>query len=154
MLIGSNMREFDEEGIFIAERKVPELQAEIIKFCIRRNPFNHMTTAFSKQAWCKVGGYPDVYLREDWALWCMMLSNGVNARNIQENLVRVSAGNSMYKRRAGWKNVIGEWRMQKLLVCKLGKSRFIALIDFSLRGLIFMSPNWLIKYMYTNYLRN
>ena len=152
-LIGSNMREFDEAGIFIAERKVPESQSEIIKFCMRRNPFNHMTTAFSKLAWCEVGGYPNVYLREDWALWSMMLSNGVNALNIQENLVCVSAGSGMYSRRAGWKNVIGEWKMQKLLVRELGKSRVMALFDFCLRGFVFMSPSWLIKYIYTNFLR-
>lgn len=153
-LIGSNMREFDETGTFIAERKVPESQMEIIKFCMRRNPFNHMTTAFSKSVWCEVGGYPDVYLREDWALWSMMLSNGVTARNIQENLVRVRAGNGLYNRRSGWKNVIGEWKMQKLLVRKLGKTRLIALLDFCLRGLVFMSPKSLIKYIYTKHLRN
>ena len=152
-LIGSNMREYDASGIFIAERRVPETQAKIIGFCMRRNPFNHMTAAFSKSAWCKVGGYPDVYLREDWALWCMMLANGVKARNIQENLVRVSAGDGMYQRRSGWKNVLGEWKMQKLLIRELGKSPTLALLDFCLRGVIFVSPKWLIKYIYTKYLR-
>lgn len=153
-LIGSNMREYDASGIFIAERRVPENQANIFDFCMRRNPFNHMTTAFSKAVWCKVGGYPDIYLREDWALWCMMLSYGVQAYNIQENLVRVRAGDGMYQRRSGWRNVLGEWKMQRLLVNKLEKSPTLALLDFCLRGLIFLSPKWFIKYVYTNHLRS
>ena len=152
-LIGSNMGEYGAAGEFIAERLTPETYSQIIKFCKRRNPLNHMTAAFSKSAWRKVGGYPDIYLREDWALWCMLLSNGVQAYNIQENLVHVCAGDGMYKRRSGWKNVMGEWKMQHLLVRELGKSRTLAFLDFSAKGMILMSPNWVIKYIYTHYLR-
>ena len=147
-LVGSNILEVSESGAPIAVRRVPQSQEEINKSIAIRNPFNHMTVAFRYDFVKRVGYYPKIYLREDYALWALMLSQGAKVCNTSDILVHATAGISMYKRRGGLSYVGGEIEMQKILIkfklqtilkaCLIGSCRSIVfLMPPSIRGLIY-----------------
>ncbi|SFW36875.1 glycosyltransferase [Selenomonas ruminantium] len=82
-------------------RKVPETTKEIYNFAKKRNPFNHMTVMFRKEAVIKVGSYQHFPLLEDYYLWFRMIINKCRMYNIQEILCSVRTGKSMIARRGG-----------------------------------------------------
>jgi glycosyltransferase involved in cell wall biosynthesis len=147
-LVGSNILEVSESGAPIAIRRVPQSQVEINKSIAIRNPFNHMTVAFRYDFVKRIGYYPKIYLREDYALWALMLSRGAKVCNISDVLVYATAGMNMYKRRGGLSYVAGEIEMQNFLIksqlqtflkaCLIGFCRsIIFLLPSSIRGLIY-----------------
>lgn len=83
------------------KRVLPEKNKEIIEFAKKRNPFNHPCVMYKKSAVEAVGSYQHFYLLEDYYLWIRMLMAGYEGYNIQEPLLYMRAGTSMYKRRAG-----------------------------------------------------
>ena len=152
-LLGSNILEVDKEGGSIAIRTVPASQMEIKQFAKSRNPFNHMTVAYRTEAVKECGGYPNVYLREDYALWCTFIHKQKKMLNIPQVLVHATAGKALYARRGGWKYAKAEWQMQQLLVDLKIKHSLQALLDGLLRSIIFLLPNSLRGLIYTHFLR-
>ncbi|AWW44043.1 glycosyltransferase [Polynucleobacter paneuropaeus] len=152
-LLGSHILEIDQEGKPIAIREVPILEAGIRQFAKTRNPFNHMTVAYRAEAVMECGGYPNVYLREDYALWCQFLSKQKKLLNIPQVLVHATAGKNLYARRGGWKYAKAEWEMQQLLVATGLKSAGRAFIDGLLRSAIFMLPSSIRGFVYQHFLR-
>lgn len=143
-LIGAAIREIDEGGRVTGSRTVPLSHVEICKYLKRRNPFNHMTVMFRRELVMEFGGYPNLFLREDYALWATLLSSGMRAINLADELVEVSAGISLAKRRGGFRYAIAEINLQVFLVRVGIKSIFLAIIDGVLRGFIFCLP-WCIR---------
>ncbi|QWD52903.1 glycosyltransferase [Polynucleobacter paneuropaeus] len=152
-LLGSHILEIDQEGKPIAIREVPVSEAGIRQFAKTRNPFNHMTVAYRVDAVTECGGYPNVYLREDYALWCQFLSKQKKLLNIPQVLVHATAGKDLYARRGGWKYAKAEWEMQQLLVATGLKSAGRAFIDGLLRSAIFMLPSSIRGFVYQHFLR-
>ena len=152
-LLGSNILEIDQEGKPIAIREVPILEAGIRQFAKSRNPFNHMTVAYRRAAVIECGGYPNVYLREDYALWCQFLSKQKKLLNIPQVLVHATAGKEMYARRGGWKYAKAEWEMQQLLVTLGQKNSMRAIFDGLMRSAIFLLPGSLRGLIYMRLLR-
>ena len=103
-IVGSNIDEFvgDKKHV-IGKRIVPEYNDEICKFSKRRNPFNHMTVMFDKNAILSVGNYQPLVGFEDYYLWVRLLKAGFQGYNVQEPLVYARAGADMYARRGGIK---------------------------------------------------
>jgi len=153
-LVGGSIMEMDELGNPIAIRKLPESQDEIGKFMPRRNPFNHMTVAFRLSSVVSIGGYPNIFLKEDYALWASMFLNGAKMINLDEVLVHATAGPAMYKRRGGLKYVRSEVDLQLFLIKKELQTVTGAVIYGSLRSLIFILPGFLRGFIYERYLRN
>jgi glycosyltransferase involved in cell wall biosynthesis len=152
-LIGGWILEVDDNGNRLGVREVPLGTENIKRFVRRRNPFNHMSVAFRKKDVVAVGGYPHIYLREDYALWSKMIQCGFKSDNIPEILVLVSAGSRMYSRRGGVRYIIAEYKMQKFLV-NLGLKNFICgLFDLIFRSVIFSLPSRARGYVYENILR-
>jgi glycosyltransferase involved in cell wall biosynthesis len=152
-LLGSNILEIDKAGSPVAIREVPGSEADIRQFVKTRNPFNHMTVAYRRDAVMECGFYPNVYLREDYALWCKFLFRKKRVMNISQVLVHATAGRDMYARRGGWKYAKAEWQMQKLLVDSSLKGMGRGLLDGLLRSAIFMIPASLRGYIYRHFLR-
>jgi glycosyltransferase involved in cell wall biosynthesis len=152
-LLGSSILEVDKEGTSLAIREVPTSEAAIRQFARMRNPFNHMTVAYRRDAVMECGGYPNIYLREDYALWCKFLKKNKSVMNISQVLVHATAGQDMYARRGGWRYAKAEWGMQKLLVDSELKGAGRALTDGLLRSIIFILPAWLRGYVYRSILR-
>ncbi|MDO4671157.1 MAG: glycosyltransferase [Aerococcus sp.] len=102
-LLGSNVDEFMTTPAEVTAHKVvPESQADILDYAKRRNPFNHMTVMYRKDAVLAAGNYQPLPGYEDYYLWVRMLKQGVVAHNLQEALVYARADQAMYQRRGGF----------------------------------------------------
>lgn len=101
-LCGGQIAEFaDNTKEITGYRNVPLKHNEILTFAKKRNPFNHMTVMFKKQAVQSVGSYMDMPYFEDYWLWARMLKAGYKVKNIDRVLVKVRAGQDMIARRGG-----------------------------------------------------
>lgn len=67
-----------------------------------RNPMNHMTVTFRRQAVLEAGNYGDVDRFEDYHLWARMLARGQSLANLPQVLVRARVDKDTYARRGGW----------------------------------------------------
>lgn len=102
VLCGAQIAEFeDNPQVINGYRKVPLTQKEIIKFSKKRNPFNHMTVMFRKQAILDAGKYQEMPYFEDYWLWIRILQKRYVVKNIDKILVNVRAGAEMLDRRGG-----------------------------------------------------
>lgn len=152
-LMSSAILEVAPTGEKIAIRAVPETESEIYRFARSRNPFNHMAVAYRREKVLEVGGYPAIHLKEDYALWCLMLAKKARVGNLKEILVHATAGLDMYRRRGGWKYARAEWVMQRLLVTCGLKSWWRAGMDGISRALVFLAPAAVRGLIYTRLLR-
>lgn len=101
-ICGGNIAEFSDVITNInGKRIVPESNQQIREFSKRRNPFNHMTVMFKKEAVLQAGNYQPMRSFEDYYLWARMLSQNAQTYNIQEVLVYARTSNGMYSRRGG-----------------------------------------------------
>lgn len=152
-IVGSAIIEVDENGLPTGIRLPPLSDRDIRKYARKRNPFNHMTVMYRTQLLKKYGGYPEVYLREDYALWAILLGAGSRTLNVPDPLVEVSAGYSLIKRRGGVKYALGEIRLQQYLVKHGIKGFRSAVLDGFLRGGIFCLPEAMRSLIYRIFLR-
>lgn len=152
-LLGSAILEIDEEGQSSTVREVPVTEKEIRLFAKTRNPFNHMAVAYRLEAVLACGGYPNIFLKEDYGLWCHLLAKKLPVANLKEVLVHASAGMGMFKRRGGWRYAKSEWQMQNLLVDSGLKGRARALVDGLIRATFFLIPASWRGFLYIHLLR-
>lgn len=143
----------NDPNIVDTKRVPPETNAEIIEFAKSRNPFNHPCVMYKKSVIEAVGSYQDFYLLEDYYLWLRVLIAGYEGYNIQEPLLRMRAGNGMYKRRSGWKYA----KTQIRLFTYMKKKHFIDFKTYIVSCIVrtgsALAPNWLRKFMYKKILR-
>ena len=152
-LVGSAILEVDEDAHPLAIRELPCTAEEIHQFAKTRNPFNHMTVAYRLDAALDCGGYPNIFLKEDYGLWCLFIAKGYTAMNVKTILVHASAGMSMFRRRGGFRYAKSEWQMQRLMVqCGL-KNHAQAILDGILRAGFFLIPSSLRGLIYLTFLR-
>ena len=152
-IVGSNIDEYDDSmTVFIGNRIVPENDDDIKLFLKKRNPFNHMSVMFRKDAVINVGGYLPMEGFEDYYLWCRLLKE-YDGYNIQESLVKVRGGDSMYRRRSG-KNYARKVIDFQTAICKAGviNKRQKIMNDF-VRVPIAIAPLWLKRVFYKSVLR-
>ena len=154
-VIGSNILEIDNLGkIPKLIKNIPVTNQEIRKYLKLRNPINHMTVFLKTKLIKSVGGYPDIYLREDYGLWVKLLKKGAIFHNIDEVLVHVNGGENLYKRRRGFKNAIAELKLQLLLYqCKI-KPLFLTFLHLILRTTFLLLPAKIVEKIYIEKLRN
>jgi len=152
-LVGGAILELDENGEPFAIRELPCSEGDIRQFAKTRNPFNHMTVAYRLKAALDCGGYPQIFLKEDYGLWCHFLAKNYPVMNINTVLVHASAGMGMFKRRGGWRYAKSEWQMQKLLVQSGLKNAWRAFLDGSLRAGFFLVPPSVRGFVYLHILR-
>jgi glycosyltransferase involved in cell wall biosynthesis len=154
-LVGSNIIEIDENDIILKQRAVPQDEEAIRAFALRRNPFNHMSVMFRKRDVLAVGGYPSFHLKEDYALWVLLLYRpSIRPFNIQENLMTVSAGNSMYNRRSSFKILGEEYKFQLFLKKYLNKQISLIVLDLFVRYSFYFLPKNLRAIIYNYKLRS
>jgi glycosyltransferase involved in cell wall biosynthesis len=153
-LIGSSIVEVNEDGEIYSEKKMPAEFDEIKKYMIKRNPFNHMSVAFKTKVVKGLGGYPDIPLREDYGLWIKVISNGIKAVNIDEILVKASAGKAMFERRGGLKTFKYEFILQRTLYKAKISKFYQAIFYWFLRSIVLSLPPNIVGLFYLNFLRN
>ena len=153
VLMGGAIRECDTSGLELAIRKVPLEMSKIRTFCATRNPFNHMTTVYQTDVIKGLGGYPDIYLREDYGLWAKLIGSGHKTGNTNTILVKATTGENFYKRRGGFQHIYGEIRLQRILIKYKIKSFPKGILDFFLRSSVFIAPSIIRKFVYNTFLR-
>lgn len=154
-VLGSSIAEFESNpNEIVSYRKVPTSNEDIKKFSHNRNPFNHMTVFFKKSVISAVGGYLDMPYAEDYYLWARVIQADYKCANIDDYLVYVRAGDSMYKRRGGYtyaKNMF-------IFRHKLYEMGFLNTREFILnsikQSIVALSPTCFRRFIYKKLLRN
>ena len=116
-LVGSDIDEF--EGVpanIISSKKMPETEEEIKKYMKFRNPFNHPSVMFRKEAVLAAGNYRSLYRLEDYDLWIRMIAHGARCINIDEPLVRMRVNREFYARRGGPANLKSHFILRKKML--------------------------------------
>ena len=155
-VIGSNIYEIDiYETVQLGRLKklMPKNNKQIRTFSRFRNPMNHMTTFYKTEDIKLVGGYPNIYLREDYGLWAKLISHNKNFINIDDFLVCVNGGNDFYLRRGGIKNAIAEIKLQFYLFKYNIQPLYSALLLGFVRAFLLLLPKGILKSFYRNILR-
>jgi glycosyltransferase involved in cell wall biosynthesis len=154
-LFGSQIAEFiDDPAKPVSVRSVPIIHDDIVRFALRRNPFNHMTVCYRTDLITSVGGYPSIPFMEDYALWMRMLRAGALTCNDDRTLVMARKGNGMIRRRGGLRYVRSEFMLQTEMV-RLGfKGIGRAALDGTSRAAVFLSPTSLRSLVYDALLRS
>lgn len=153
-LLGSAILEIDKDKKPLCIRRPPVSYQDILKYLKYRSPFNHMSVAYRKDVIIKCGGYENIYLKEDYALWAKLISYGIRCINCKEVLVMARAGRDMYKRRGGVNYIKSEVKLQKKLI-EYKVNSFPASVFYGvLRALVFASPNLIRGLVYKNFLRS
>ncbi len=102
-VVGGQIREFDlHPATARMERRVPGEHEAIGAMARRRNPMNHMTATFRREAVLAAGNYQSFHGFEDYELWVRMLRSGAHFHNLDEVVVLTRCGSAMQQRRGGW----------------------------------------------------
>ncbi len=134
-------------------RSVPLDKASIYRFAKKRNPFNHMTVMFRKQAVLDAGGYRSFYLLEDYYLWFRMIYCNYDMINIPHILVSVRAGKSMYERRGGFQYFLSEKKLYGIFLKKGYIGFFTYMFVLTVRFACRVLPKHIRSLIYTIYIR-
>ena len=126
----------------------PTEHNDIVNYAKKRNPINHMTVAFKKEAVLAVGGYQHHLFMEDYNLWIRMISSGYKVANLPDILVKVRAGNSMVTRRKGLKYIKSEYKLANLKIKTNLDNSFSAYSIFLLRSIPGMLPTSFLSKIY------
>lgn len=149
-ILGGYISEFSgspDEPVNI--RKVPITNQEIKGRINTRNPFNHMSVFFEKEAILNVGNYQDVPYFEDYYLWFRLIKQGYQASNLPEVLVNAHVDNDFYKKRGGSQYLKKELYFQKLVFSKGYISRKRYFMNVVTRGLVRLMPKRALKLAYS-----
>lgn len=104
-VVGGQVLEFidGDETSKYTQKPVPITMEEILSYARRRNPLNHMTVMFRKEAVIQAGNYQDCSYFEDYDLWIRMIQKGYKICNLPDVLVLMRIPATGYSRRGGIK---------------------------------------------------
>lgn len=153
-ICGCHEMEFDGDvGNVISKKNVPLTHEEIYEYAKKRNPFNHPTVMYKKQAVLDAGSYQHAMGFEDYYLWARMLMNGAKGRNLDKYLLYFRTGGDMFKRRGGWKYLKSAVAVKKK-IHKLGLSSYGDYLSSSMAHvMVSLMPNGLRSFVYKKFLR-
>jgi glycosyltransferase involved in cell wall biosynthesis len=113
-IVGAGLLEFVGDIDHIVGQRVPPTDPEQIhRYARMHDPFNHPTVVYRRTAVLAAGGYGDLPLMEDYALFARMLQNGARVVNVAEPLVYYRVGATSFKRRGGADLLRSELRLQR-----------------------------------------
>jgi glycosyltransferase involved in cell wall biosynthesis len=148
-IVGSGLLEFAEDTDDIVGQRVPPIDPGHIKRYARmHDPFNHPTVVYRRQAVLAAGGYGNLPLMEDYALFARMLHRGARAINVAEPLVFYRVGSQAFKRRGGTRLLRSELQLQREFRRDGFTSRVQFLRNVVVRGGYRLVPWWLRRALY------
>jgi GT2 family glycosyltransferase len=113
-IVGSGLWEFDTSVEDVVGRRTPPSDPDEIRRVIRfRDPFNHPTVVYRREAVLGAGGYTDMALMEDYLLFTRMVAAGAEPANLAEPLVLYRVGDGAYARRGGLTLLRSELALQR-----------------------------------------
>jgi glycosyltransferase involved in cell wall biosynthesis len=148
-IVGSGLLEFVADTDDIVGQRVPPTDpGQIQRYARMHDPFNHPTVVYRRHAVLAAGGYGDLPLMEDYALFARMLHNGARAINVAEPLVFYRVGASAFKRRGGMELLRSELRLQREFRQSGFTSRAEYLRNVMVRGGYRLIPWWCRRAVY------
>ena len=148
-VLGTWIAEFDDtpENV-VGIRSLPENHDDIFRFGKKRNPINHPTVMFRRQAVIACGGYQPCPLFEDYYLWGRMLHQGYHFHNLQQPLLLFRRSAEMIRRRGGVAYVHTEIHFFSMLhqigyisrfnmACNILQRIFVRILPNSVRGAVY-----------------
>ena len=93
---------------------MPESPEEVRSYGKFRNPLNHMTVMFRKEAVKRAGGYVHFPLLEDYHLWSRMLAGGEKIANLPDVLAEARIGDDFAEKRGGLEYFIRYKKLRQL----------------------------------------
>jgi hypothetical protein len=112
------------------------------------DPFNHPTVVYRREAVLAAGGYGDLPLMEDYALFARMLAGGARPVNVAEPLVFYRVGEEAFRRRGGARLLRSELRLQREFLRRGFTSPPEYLRNVIVRGGYRLIPWWLRRAVY------
>ncbi|NLV11953.1 glycosyltransferase [Haloarcula argentinensis] len=153
-VLGSVVEEFsDDPQNPVAVRSVPGEHDEITQMARFRNPMNHMSVMFRREAVRDAGNYRAVQPFEDYDLWVRMLCAGATFANVLSALVRARTGDALSERRGGFDYARSEIQQQINFHRQGFISLPIMLFNILTRGGIRLLPDRLRANIYSRFAR-
>jgi hypothetical protein len=148
-IVGAGLLEFVTDTDDIVGQRVPPTDpGQIQRYARMHDPFNHPTVIYRRRAVLAAGGYGELRLMEDYALFARMLAGGARAVNVAEPLVYYRVGAEAFKRRGGTGLLRSELRLQR----QFRRERFITsreyLRNVLVRGGYRLIPWWFRRALY------
>jgi hypothetical protein len=112
----------------------------ILRLAPWRNPINHMTAFFRRDAFLAAGGYPDIARKEDYGLWLAMLARGERLANLPRVLVHARLGRDFHRRRAGPVNFASERALHRLKLAVPGLDPRASVLALAFRSAALAAP--------------
>lgn len=153
-LVGGWIEEFSDSPDEIRSvRSVPLSHQDIVRYAKRRNPINHMTVMFRKQAVLEAGNYLPMDLSEDYYLWYRLIEKGFLLCNLSDILVSVRGGKEMIARRGGFQYWQSERELQQIFLTSGFISRQEYIRNITVRFFARMMPGIVRDLLYQKILR-
>jgi len=148
-IVGAGLYEFVADTNDIVGQRVPPTDpAQIRRYARMHDPFNHPTVVYRRQAVLAAGGYGDLPLMEDYALFARMLADGARPANVAEPLVFYRVGAEAFRRRGGARLLRSELRLQREFLRRGFTSPPEYLRNVIVRGGYRLVPWWLRRAVY------
>lgn len=149
-ILGSNISEsFNGKKI---TKKMPEIPN--IWHLLFYNPINHMSVIYNKKKILKLGGYPEIKFKEDYALWIKAKYNNLKIMNMQKNLVKTKVNNKVIERRSNYNSTMSEIKILKVFLSTFTLYFPISLLALMLRIIYLNLPNKIIYLIKKQFLRS
>jgi glycosyltransferase involved in cell wall biosynthesis len=154
-VVGSFVEEFhNEPNDYGSIKKVPLSNEEIKKYSSFRNPINHPSVMFKKEAIEQVGSYKEINLFEDYYLWLRLLKAGFAIENIPKCLLHFKVGNDLIGRRHGFSYLQKEYVFLKLCYSERLISASAFVTQFFSRLPLRILPKKVLLFIYNKFLRH
>ena len=140
---------FDHPDNITGKRILPLTDDSIRQFVKTRNPFNHMTVFFKKEAVIDAGNYQHLIGYEDYWLWARVLASGGGGANLPDFLVNVRAGENMLRRRRGWNLFKAEVSLAENLKSLQILTTTEMIRNILLKGTVRLLPVFLLRLVYS-----
>src|SRR6516225_1092412 len=148
-IVGAGLLEFVNDIDDIVGQRIPPTDpAQIQRYARMHDPFNHPTVVYRRAAVLAAGGYGDLPLMEDYALFARMLQGGARAVNVPEPLVYYRVGPEAFKRRGGTGLLRSELRLQREFLRRGFITPAEYLRNVAVRGGYRLVPWWLRRAVY------
>ena len=148
-IVGAGLYEFMQDTDDIVGQRVPPTgPGRIQRYARMHDPFNHPTVVYRRDAVLAAGGYGDLPLMEDYALFARMLQRGARAVNVAEPLVYYRVGAQAFRRRGGTGLLRSELRLQRDFLQRGFITPAEYLRNVVVRGGYRLIPWWLRRAVY------
>jgi glycosyltransferase involved in cell wall biosynthesis len=148
-IVGAGLLEFTGDIDHVVGQRVPPTgPRRIQRYARMHDPFNHPTVVYRRSAVLAAGGYGDLPLMEDYALFARMLAGGARAVNVPEPLVYYRVGAQAFKRRGGAELLRSELRLQREFRRRGFTSPFQFARNVLIRGGYRLIPWWCRRAVY------